>query len=182
MKEEQERREQRGNRGSDGFNEHGDPDSSTLRCTCCPYGCHIDREFLCLAEGTKRNGVELSEWKKRHKMKMKHRQTMESLLMQSALPASGFSKQMETDEDTCTAVSDEQAMNRDGSETNSILLELDETIAEALKSIDELMNSKRRTTDINYEVKGECNSEELYASAKYSPERHSSDSASISRP
>lgn len=135
----------------------------SARCFCCPYGYHIDREFLgSLVRSSERNGANLQQLKKMHQRKLRHRQTMESLLMQSIPSSSSDFNHPEpvTPTTSDAAESDvspteESSANRDETTANSsILSELDETIAEALKAIDELMNSKRRPTTypLNSEV------------------------------
>lgn len=132
---------------------------STGRCQCCPYGYHIDVDFLDYLN-TIKAGSGLSKLKKIRGRRLRQRQAMETELLMIRPPTTSPPPQRQGLDDAWTDVgessdslspvtprslSDDERENPASSPAASRLLmaDLDASIADALDSIDALMKPRQ---------------------------------------
>ena len=141
-----------------------DEAGEAVRCRCCPYGYHIDVDFLDYLHAIKA-GSGLSQLKKIHGHRLRQRQAMETQLLMIRPPSSTPPPLGSEGSGTAADVVGESSGSlspitprsqsedeRDSASTTAagrqLMADLDASIAEALNSIEALMRPRRpRTTD-----------------------------------
>ena len=121
------------------------------RCSCCPYGYHIDVDFLrdCEAMST---GTYLKHLKKIHRNKRKLRKSMELFLQQqdNANQSSNIGPPPDVVNSSDLMLN---SFEHDTSATNEILDEIDSSVNDTLSSIDLLMHSGRKKGSVDSDDK-----------------------------
>ena len=124
------------------------------RCSCCPYGYHIDLDFMRYLDGLN-SGSTLHDLKKIHRDKKKLRKSMEIFLRQQEMAmhkeGSGPPPDVVHSSENYMTI-----MEKDETGTSEILDDIDSSVNATLSSIDQLMytRSKRSpgdTTDSDLE-------------------------------
>lgn len=112
------------------------------RCSCCPYGYHIDLDFMRYLDGLN-SGSTLHDLKKIHRDKKKLRKSMEVFLKQQEMAlqneGTGPPPDVVNSSENFMAM-----MERDESATTEILEEIDTSVSQTLNSIDLLMHSGKK--------------------------------------
>ena len=141
------------------------------RCRCCPYGYHIDVDFLDYLN-TVKSGAGLTKLKKIHGHRLRQRQAMETRLLMvrppttagSTPPPSGpawteaGSEESSGSSSPVMACGSQSEDERDHAAGSLLMADLDASIADALDSIEALMSPRRRPS-------GHDNSETAAAAA-----------------
>ncbi|KAL8598573.1 hypothetical protein ACOMHN_051361 [Nucella lapillus] len=137
------------------------------RCTCCPYGYHIDLDFLNFCQNIT-NGSALSNLKRIQRTKRKLRKSMEFMLEQQNRQEGSSSLSAPTPPPDVVNSTEASRLihmvNYEQSATNQVLRDIDSGVNATLASIDNMQRSKppsRRYTS--------SESEESFAYSPVSP-------------
>ena len=105
------------------------------RCTCCPYGYHIDLDFLRYLESMN-SGTHLKNLKKIHRSKKKLRKSMEVFLHHQETNSTPPPDIVHSTENFMNMVDQENTV------TNQILEDIDSSVNATLSSIDVMYSEK----------------------------------------
>ena len=120
------------------------------RCTCCPYGYHIDLDFLNFCK-TITDGSALSNLKRIQRTKRKLRKSMEVMLQQQQGSSSGDSLPPTPDVVHSTEASRLINMvHYEQSATHQVLHDIDSSVNATLASIDSLQQSSGPSHSLRY--------------------------------
>jgi hypothetical protein len=123
--------------------------SSSMRCTCCPYGYHIDLGFLGFLDNSE-NLVQLRKIRRRRTMQ---RQKLETNLLMPQPPQNQQRSHQDLHYDISDSASTSSSLRSDDEDSdygkNSVvasrlLEEIDASITDAFRSIDVLMTTKTK--------------------------------------
>lgn len=120
------------------------------RCTCCPYGYHVDLDFVNYCEDMA-NGKYLQHLKKIRRTKRKLRKSMEFFLQQQENASLHESLPPQPDVISNSSTKIFNIMEYENSATNKILDEIDSSVDSTLASIDMMMQSSRQTRHTSYD-------------------------------
>ena len=111
------------------------------RCSCCPYGYHVDVDFLQYLDGIN-NGSYLRNLKRIHRNKKKLRKSMEIFLQAQERGGESYDVKVSAPDVVKSTENYISISDCDDSATNQILDEIDTSVTATLGSIDMLLSQK----------------------------------------